>query len=167
MCLAPDTDAPLLACPRAQSGAQLTVANVWAAAEFVEDGVMSQVGFGALCERLQLEQMTFEAAFFMFSICPNIEDPMVVCSSKSDLQRAVELLAKMGATRHPKPNVVSYNTVIKALEKVRTRQRSGAPSPLHAGSRHSEPPRAAGGPHAHWLQAAPPPPYSARQSRAL
>lgn len=92
MCLAPDTDAPLHACPRAQSGAQLTVANVWAASEFVEDGVMSQVGFGLLCERLQLEQMTFEAAFFMFSICPNIEDPMVVCSSKSDLQRAVDSL---------------------------------------------------------------------------
>ena len=53
---------------------------------------MSQAGFAALCDKIQVEQMSFEAVFLMFTLSPEIDDVMVVCASKAAFQRGIECL---------------------------------------------------------------------------
>ena len=68
---------------------KLTVADAWSA-PYVESGVMSQTGFGELCARIELAEMSFEACYLMYLLVPDVEDVMTVCSSQSALQKAVE-----------------------------------------------------------------------------
>jgi len=84
----------LCASPVKASGAKslLSVADIWASAEFIEGGVLSQTGFAALCDKLKVEQMSFEAVYLLFTLSPEIEDVMVVCASKVAFQRGIECL---------------------------------------------------------------------------
>ena len=77
--------------PPPRQGA-LTSAAVWSSDTYVHDGKMTQEGFAALCEKLQLEQMSFEACFFLHVLCPEIADAMVVCTSKAALDRGLAAL---------------------------------------------------------------------------
>jgi len=70
----------------------LTVTEVWQSSEFVQGGAMTQGGFAALCDKLQVEQMSFEAFYLIYTLSPEITDVMVVCSSKTAFQRGVDSL---------------------------------------------------------------------------
>jgi len=67
-----------------------SASDVWSNKDYVEQGVMTQSGFSNLCGCLGIEEMSFEACYLMYSLCPAIEDVMTVCSSKSAFQRAVD-----------------------------------------------------------------------------
>ena len=70
----------------------LTAADVWSSDEFVQDGVMTQEGFAALCDRLDVEQMSFDACFLLHVLCPEIRDAMVVCTNQVALERGLGAL---------------------------------------------------------------------------
>jgi len=82
---------PSPATSKAKPGGKLTVADAWSA-PYVESGVMSQTGFGELCARIELAEMSFEACYLMYLLIPSVEDVMTVCNSQTTLQRTVEKL---------------------------------------------------------------------------
>ena len=91
----PRHDPPHRACPRgarARRQGALTAVEVWSSEEFVQDGMMTQEGFAALCDRLDIEQMSFDACFLLHVLCPEIRDVMVVCSTKAALDRGLGAL---------------------------------------------------------------------------
>jgi len=67
-----------------------TAADVWNNPEYVQTGVLGQEGFSKLCVALGIEEMSFEACFLNHLFCPRIGDVLIVCSSKSELQRGIE-----------------------------------------------------------------------------
>lgn len=67
-----------------------TAAEVWGNDEYVEDGVMGAAGFAKLCEALELKEMSFEACFLNHLLSPTVDNIMVVCKTKAELQRCME-----------------------------------------------------------------------------
>jgi len=71
-------------------GVPKTATDVWNNPEYVEDGALGQDGFSKLCDALGIEGMSFEACYLNSMLSPVVDDVLVVCASKAQLQRGIE-----------------------------------------------------------------------------
>jgi len=97
------TDAAETSSPVTQAAAPkaMSVASVWSNSQYVEDGAMKQEGFAHFCSTLGIEELSFDACYLIHLLCPTVDDVMVVCSSKSMFQRAMDSLGCHSVTDLP------------------------------------------------------------------
>lgn len=74
------------------TGVPRTAADAWSNSEYVSDGSMGQEGFSKLCVALGIEEMSFEACYLNHLLCPSIDNVLIVCNSKAELQRGIEAI---------------------------------------------------------------------------
>jgi len=85
----------------AGKGLAVGVSALWSDGELVVDGRMTQEGFAKLCNKLGVDELSFEAFYFTYMLCPTVDDISVVCCSKTALLRSLEALGCQNVTDLP------------------------------------------------------------------